>query len=72
MWLAKLRRYADAADRIGILTVLRALVPTYQVPINVAEGLAARPAERAERVTPRVAANGSSPSVDAGPPMMME
>jgi FlaA1/EpsC-like NDP-sugar epimerase len=35
-WLAELARLAEVGDRPGVLAVLKALVPTYQVPWNVA------------------------------------
>jgi FlaA1/EpsC-like NDP-sugar epimerase len=37
LWLAQLRRLAEAGDRAGIVSVLRALVPTYQTSRNVAD-----------------------------------
>jgi FlaA1/EpsC-like NDP-sugar epimerase len=36
-WLSELRVLAQAGDRGGILSVLRALVPTYAVPRNVVD-----------------------------------
>jgi FlaA1/EpsC-like NDP-sugar epimerase len=39
-WLAQLRRLADTGDRSGILSVLHALVPTYQITRNVADAKA--------------------------------
>jgi FlaA1/EpsC-like NDP-sugar epimerase len=37
MWLSELRRLAQAGDRVAILSVLRALVPTYTVTKNVVD-----------------------------------
>jgi FlaA1/EpsC-like NDP-sugar epimerase len=55
-WLGELQRLAEAGDRIGLVSVLKTLVPTYQVTRNVAVASAAerpftgsRPPARASR-----------------------
>ncbi len=47
-WLGELHRLAEAGDRNGVITVLKTLVPTYQVTKNVAvpKPAAARPSAR--------------------------
>jgi FlaA1/EpsC-like NDP-sugar epimerase len=54
-WLSELRRLADEGNRSGILSVLRVLVPTYQVPRNVAD------VERARRAPAELAAEERAP-----------
>ncbi len=73
-WLSELSRLAELGDRTGVLAVLKALVPTYQVPRNVAVPLAPpAPGPRSHPV-PRFAAHvgavnvATRRAIDVSPP----
>jgi FlaA1/EpsC-like NDP-sugar epimerase len=66
-WLAELGRLAELGDRVGVLSVLKALVPTYQVPRNVAVPLAPPPSRSLGPAVQRLAVNGGAPAAVNGP-----
>jgi FlaA1/EpsC-like NDP-sugar epimerase len=70
-WLDELYRLAEAGDRSAVVSVLRALVPSYQVTRNVAVPRApsgARPASRPAPGALNVANLGSRMVVETSPP----